>query len=278
MREPKLKVTAHHLLALATSILFILPLYWAFVASLRQTGLPPPRSVAWWPSDPQWQNYATLFEIVPMVRYTVNSLIVVVISVPITLLTSSAAGFALTQIGEKWRRRLFGLSIVFLIIPGAALWIFRYQIFDAVGLLDRLGSLIVPAVGASSPLFVLLYYWTFRRVPVELVEAARLDGATATTIWRRVVMPLAWPTTTAVALLTFILYWNDFVSPVLYLFEPRNYTLPVGIQIINQLDRTNWPLLMAASIYATIPVLIVFFYLQRYFLKDLSIATLLDRN
>jgi multiple sugar transport system permease protein len=111
-----------------------------------------------------------------------------------------------------------------------------------------------------------------------MFEAARLDGASALSVWWRLALPVARPTATGVALLTFVLYWSDFISPVLYIFDPKWYTLPVGLQILKQLDATNWPLLMAGAVLMTIPVILLFGFLQRFFFHDLSIAGLFDRN
>ena len=244
---------------------FVLPLFWAAVTSLRQPGLPPPVSVEWWPQSPHWQNYRTLFEIVPMSRYIRNSLLVVAAAVPLTVLTASWGGFGLSQLPERQRRRWLNLSIILLILPAASVWIFRFQILRWLGLLDTLWALILPALAATNPLFVLLFYWTCRRIPAELYEAARLDGANVWTIWWRISLPLTQPTIVGVAVLTFVIYWSDFVSPVLYIFDPQRYTLPVGLQLINQLDRTNWPLLMAAAVLMTAPVILFFLLLQPTF-------------
>lgn len=268
----------HHATALAVVLLFLLPLLWAVVTSLRPIGAPPPKSVEWWPADPQWRNYQALFDLVPMLRYLRNSLLVVLLAVPVTLLTASLAGFAMAQLPDKSQRRLLMFSVVVLMIPGASVWLFRFQILRWLGLLDTLWALIAPAFAASSPLFVLLFYWTFRRVPAELFEAARLDGASAITAWRRVGMPPARATTIGVIVLTFVLYWNDFVSPVLYVFDTTWYTAPVGLQILKQLDATNWPLLMAGAVLMTVPVILLFMALQRFFLSDLSLAALFDRG
>lgn len=269
---------ARHGVSLLVAFLFVLPLFWAIVASLRQPGLPPPPSIEWWPRDPYWSNYAAIFRIVPLSRYLLNSLFVVAWAVPLTLVTASLAGFAIAQLPALLQRRLVLVSIALLIIPAGSVWLFRFQLLRWVGLLDTLWALIVPAFAASNPLFVLLFYWTFRQVPSELWEAARLDGAGAVTVWRRVAMPLALPTSIAVVVLTFVLYWSDFVSPVLYLHRPLDYTLPVGLQILNQLDSTNWPLLMAAAMVMTAPVVALFAVLQRFFLHDMSLSNLFGRN
>jgi multiple sugar transport system permease protein len=117
----------------------------------------------------------------------------------------------------------------------------------------------------SSPFFVLLYFWTFRRLPPQLFEAARLDGAGPLRTWALVAVPLARPTTTSVAVLAFVLYWRDFVAPLLYLRSEGLYTLPVGLRVLQQLGKTDWPLLLAGSVVATAPIVAVFLLAQRAF-------------
>ncbi|MCP4361420.1 MAG: carbohydrate ABC transporter permease [Chloroflexi bacterium] len=272
----RLTIWGQYLAGLLLAILFLLPLYWVFVASLRQPGLPPPTTISWWPLQANWGNYREIFRIVPMSRYIKNSLIVAGAAVPLTLLTASLAGFSMSQMPDKPRRRLLAASVALLIVPASSVWMFRFQILRLMGLIDSLWALIIPAFAASSPLFVLLFYWTFRRLSGEMIEAARLDGASAWTIWRRLAFPLARPTAVAVTILTFIMYWNDFVSPVLYIYRPKLYTAPIGLQILNQVDSTNWPLHMAAAALMTLPIIILLILLQRYFLSDLSLANVGD--
>lgn len=275
---PKLRGTLRHALALGIALLFLLPLFLILVNSLGRIGAPPPAGFRWWPADPQWNNYPALFDLLPMLRYLRNSLLVVGLAVPLTLLTASLAAFSMAQLPDPHRRRLIYFSLAVLMIPSASVWVFRFQILRWLGLLDTLWALIIPAVAASSPLFVLLFYWNFRRIPPAMYEAARLEGASAPTVWWRVALPMARPTTLAVVMLTFVLYWSDFVSPVLYVFDSAWYTLPVGLQILKQLDATNWPLLMAGAFIMTVPVVLLFLLLQRYFLSDASIADLFDRG
>lgn len=268
--------TLIHLAAFTITLLFMLPLYWMLTASLRQQGLAPPTSIEWWPNSFNWDNYQAIFEVVPLARQIANSLIVVVIAVPITLVTAMLAGFGLSQLPNPLRTRLINLSVALLIVPAASVWLFRYQILGWLGLIDTLWALIVPAFAASNPLFVLLYYWTFSRVPSEIFEAARIDGAGFGTVVWRIARPVARPTTITITLLTFTLYWSDFVSPILYIFRTDLYTLPIGLQLIRQLDATNWPLLMAVAVIMTAPIFILFMLLQRHFLSDLSLANLIE--
>lgn len=260
------------------AILFVLPLYWAVGAALGRVGAPPPNRLVWWPADPHWENFRTIFGVIPLARYIANSLQVVAIAVPLTWLTASWAGFALSQLSRRAQRRLVGLSAILLIIPPAAVWLIRFQIFDRLALLDTLWALIAPAVAGGSPLYVLLFYWTYRQVPGELVEAAMLDGATWWQIWSRIASPLARPTSAAVVVLAFVKFWSDFTDPVLYLFDTSKYTLPIGLQLIKQLDATNTPYLMTAAVIMLLPVLILFLFAQRTFLRDAALSHLLDQE
>jgi multiple sugar transport system permease protein len=276
--SPKLRRGLRVAATLAIVLLFVLPLWWMIVASLRPVGLPPPKTIEWWPVDPQWGNYVEIFNQVPMGRYALNSLLVVLVAVPMTLLTASLAGFGLSQLRGPWRSWLLIAAIALLMVPAPAVWLFRYQLLRWLGLLTSLWSLVLPAFAAGSPLLVLLFYWTFQRNPAELYEAARVEGADAWTTWRKIAMPMARPTVAAVVVLSFALYWNDFTNPVLYLYRPSTYTLPVGLQILKQLDATNWSLLMAGAVVVTLPIVLLFLALQPLFLSDNALAELLEKG
>ena len=260
--------SVRYVIAIGAAVLFTLPLIWLIAASLRQPGLPPPRSVEWLPDPIVRGNYARIFELLPLGRYTLNSLLVAGLAVPITLLTASWAAFAIAQLSDRAQRRWLVISIGLLMIPFSALWLTRFVLFAWIGWINSYMALLAPAIMGSSPVFVLLFYWSFRRLPRELFEAARLDGGNAWQVWWRVALPLAAPTAAAVGLLTFLMYWSDFVSPLLYLKSQSLYTLPVGLQQLQQLDRTNWPLLMAGAVLVTAPAVIAFLIAQRYFLHD----------
>lgn len=265
-----------YLAGLSITLLFLLPLYWAVVASLRPPGLPPASTIEWWPRQTHWANYAELFRTVPMARYAGNSLFVVALALPLTLLTASLAGFSLSQLPSAWRRRLVTASVALLLVPGMAVWTFRFHILNMFGLVDTLWALIVPALAGGSPLFVLLFYWAYWRIPAELYESARLEGAEAWTVWWRVARPLTGPMTAAAALLAFVLFWGDFSTPVLYLFRPAVYTLPIGLQLLRQMDVDNTPLLMAGSVLMAAPVVIFVLFVQVLFLRDWASVSAID--
>jgi multiple sugar transport system permease protein len=253
---------------LLVAALFLLPLLWMITASLREPGLPPPTTVEWLPTSPTPTNYAEVFELLPFGRYLANSLAVVVLALPLTIVTASMGGFAMALLEQRSRVALVVLSVALLLVPVTATWLTRFLLFSWVGLTDSLLALVVPALAGSSPLFVLLYYWTFRRTSPEVFEMAHLDGAGVVGVWRRVALPNAWPTTVAVAVLTFILYWSDFISPLLYLRDQSLYTLPMGLRQLQQLDPTDWPLLMAGAVMLTLPAVLFFLLVQHLFLGE----------
>jgi multiple sugar transport system permease protein len=260
-----------HGVPLLVAAVFLLPLVWMVSASLRQSDQAPPRTIEWLPDPVVLDNYPGVFEILPFGTYLLNSLVVVAVAVPLTIVTSSMAGFALAQLTRRMRMRLVVLSLALLMVPITALWLTRFLLFRWVGLVDSLAALVVPAIMGTSPLFVLLFYWTFRRLRPELFELARIDGAGAFTVWRRVALPLAIPTAVAVAILAFLFYWSDFINPLLYLRSQELFTLPLGLRQLQSLDRGDWPILMAASVVLVTPVVVFFLLLQRRFFDDLRL-------
>lgn len=255
----------YHLPRLAIALVAVLPLIFVVSASLRATGLPPPRGFELlpWPLAPE--NYSAIFDLVPMGRFLFNSLVLVALAIPVTLVTASFAGFGMALLPPGPRRSLVIGAVLLMLVPATALWLTRFVLFRHLGLIDTVWALAAPAIMGTSPLFVLLYFWTFRRVPREYFEAARLDGAGVLRQWWHIAIPLAHPTTVAVSVLAFIFYWSDFFGPLLYLKSESRYTLPVGLQILQQMDKTNWPLLMAATVVMTAPIILMFLAVQRYF-------------
>ncbi|RYG48229.1 carbohydrate ABC transporter permease [bacterium] len=248
--------------------LFLFPFFSVFSASLRPPGLPPPRTVEWIPSPTTWRNYGEIFRMLPFGRYLANSLFVTAVAIPLTLVTASMAGYATARLSPRPRLMIVYLAITLQIIPVTALWLPRFLIVKWLGLMDTYAALWLPVLMGSAPLYVLLYYRSCVSVPPSLYEAAELDGASTLKVWWRIAMPLARSTTMAVSALTFAMYWSDYINPLLYLKSQDRFTLPLGLQQLQQLDKTNWPLLMAASAVLILPAAIVFLLIQRFFLQE----------
>ena len=241
---------------LALAGLFLLPLLWAGLAALRPAGTP--LSAPLLAGRPTLDAFARLFDVILIWRFTANSLVVVALAVPLTLLTASWAGFAMARLPRPSQRRWVVISLMALMVPGVALWSSRFLLYSRVGLIDTVWALVAPAFMGSSPFYVLIFYRAFRRIPPAIYDAAQLDGADVLATWGRVALPIARPSAAAVAALTFVAYWGDSLSPLLYLRDVGNFTLPVGLQLVQQLGRSDYPLLMAGAVWATLaPLLLV---------------------
>jgi multiple sugar transport system permease protein len=236
--------------------------------SLRRAGLPPPRTPELVPEDPTLANYDRAFELVDLARYTFNSALVVAIAVPLTLLFASWAGFAMARLPRRAGAWLVAASLVSLMVPITALLVPRFAIFSWLGLTDTYVPLVAPALIGMSPFYVLLFYWGFRRIPSELFEACRLEGLSPFTVWRHIALPLARPVTVAVAVLAAVFTWSNFLDPLIYLFDENSFTLPLGLRSLAQVDRQDFPLLLAGAVTATVPVIAAFLYVQRFFLNE----------
>lgn len=266
-----------HGLALSMAFLFVAPLYWVLVNSLRPVGLPPPRTLEWFPEPVAWSNYHEIFQIVPLGRQIGNSLLVSSIGAALTLLTASWAGFAMAQLPAGVRRWLVGFALVLLMIPSTVVWLPRYLLFTALGVIDTYVALFAPALMGTKSLYALVFYWTFRRMATELFESARLDGANALTIWGRIALPMALPSAVAILLLAFAHYWSDFFDPLLFLKSEKLYTLAIGLRMLQQMDITNWSLMLAAVVVMSLPVILAYLLLQHFIQDDSSLSLLVKR-
>jgi multiple sugar transport system permease protein len=258
----------HGSVSIAVGLVFVLPVVWALLGSLRATGALSPRTMTWIPSTPAWENYRTIFDVVDVRRFIANSLLVATLAVPTTVVVASLAGFAMSQISQRWRRRLMALSVVCLMVPLTAIWLPRFILFKEAGLINHQAALAVPALMGTSPLYALLFMWAFMRVPREVFEAAKIDGAGLFRVWAQIALPLARPMIVAVAVLSFVHYWNSFVEPLLLIRTTDHMTASLGLRVLYSLDRTNWPLLMTGAVLLTAPVILIFIAAQRAFQQD----------
>jgi multiple sugar transport system permease protein len=269
-RPRRIRLGLWHALLLFISVLFLLPLASMIIGSLRLPGLPPPRGMEWIPKPISWANYPAVFQLIELGRYLVNTLVVEALAVPVTLLVGSWAGFALAQLPVRTARRIMNATLLILLLPETALWVSRFILYRLTNLLDTPIALAAPSLMATSPIYVLIFYWSYRRVPGEVWEAAQLDGAGALRTWWTIGLPAVRPALAAVSVLTFVYYWREFNDPLLYIQTVEKYTVSLGLAYLEQLDPTNWPILMAGSVLITAPLVAVFLVAQPFFLEALE--------
>ncbi len=247
--------------------LFLFPLVWMFSYAVRSVNLPAPSQLEFFTPPLAFENFARLNEFFPLSQFALNSLRIVAFAVPLTLLTASWAGFAIAQLPPRARNFFLGMSIALMLVPALATWIPRFVLFAQLGWIDSILPVLAPAVMGTNPFFVILFYLAFRRVPREVYESAYLDGANALRIWWSIALPLARPALLAVAILAAAYYWSNYADALLYLRREINYTLPIGVQLLEKAQANNFPLMMAAAVIMVAPVLVLFLFVQPYFLQ-----------
>ncbi len=262
------------LLMIGTVLLFILPLVWMVSTSLKPEGQIlsyPPR---WIPAAPTLENFVSVLRRFAFVRWALNSTIVVVAATLLVVLIDSLAGYALARLRFRGRDVLFTLIVSMLLVPLQVTVIPLFLLFAQLRMLDNYAALILPTTANITGVFLMRQF--FLSVPVELEEAARLDGASDARIWWSVIMPLSGPVTGAVAALTFISSWNNFLWPLIATYSDRVRTLPVGIaQYMGSHAGTSgsapaYGPALASAVMATLPALLAFFLLQRYFVRGIA--------
>ena len=236
---------------------FVLPLYWILAAALQPLGLPLGGALRIVPGQATLANFRRAWDLLPFGRYALNTVLVAVLGTGITILSSSLVAFAISRLPRKGQERwvIFLLSV--LMIPEAALWSTRFLLYKQLFWLDSIQALIAPAWIGTSPFYILMFYRAFRRIPGGIFDAAWVDGAGVFRTWFQIGLPLARPTAVGVGILSFVFYWGDYISPLLYLQSERWRTLSAALQTLAQLSRSDWSLLMAGTcVVAVIPVLI----------------------
>ena len=254
--------------AAAVTVLFALPLLFMLTGSFRQPQLPPPRTAQLVPDPAGLGSYERAFDLLDLGRYALNSLLVASLAAPLSVLVGSLAGFALAGLSRRLGTIVVVASVVALLVPATALIVPRFALFRALGVTDTYVPLLAPALLATSPLYVLVFAWAFRRLPADLYDACRLAGLSPFQTWWRVGLPLVRPIAVGVGVLAFVISWGNFLDPLVYLYDPDLYTLPLGLRALAELDRTDYPVLLAGAVVATAPVVAVFLVAQRWFLTE----------
>jgi len=263
-------VVVFYALLLTLSVAFFAPIIWMISTSLKTPGdataLPP----SWIPPTVSTEGYTTLVSDpqAPVLRWLGNSLVVGLAHTLLVLLTASLAAYALARMQFRGKSLAFGLIVSTLFVPGFVFLMPNYLIVDSLDWLDSMWALIVPGAASAFGVFFLRQF--FLSLPGELEEAAVLDGANRWQIYVRIVMPLAAAPLATLAVLSFLSSWNDFLWPLYVLFNPQNLTLPAGLATLVGSYSTDYPAMMAGAVLASIPVLIVFAFMQRYIIAGVA--------
>jgi multiple sugar transport system permease protein len=272
-RDPRqiARLLLPYVVLILLTIVFVAPLLWMFSTSLKpnyQTTQFPPN---WIPRDFSGEGYATILTTssqTPVLQWFVNSMIAATAHAALVLVTASMAAYALARMNFRGKNIMFAAIIVTLFIPQFVFLMPNYLIVDYFGWLDTLLAVIVPgAAGAFGVFFLRQFYLS---LPGELEEAALIDGANRYQIFLRIILPLSKAPLATLAVLSFLVNWNDFLWPVYVLFSPKSLTLSPGLSILQGSYNTDYTVIMAGGVIASIPVLILYVFAQRYILEGVS--------
>jgi multiple sugar transport system permease protein len=249
----------------------LVPLLWMVSVSLMPSGesiVFPPRFL---PSRVTFEHYRELFIRLSLGRYLVNSTLIAGLVTVLSLLFNAMAGYAFAKLRFAGRERLFGLLLAALVIPTQVAMLPLFLLMRWLGLVNTYGGVVVPAMASIFGIFLVRQFAL--SLPDELLDAARIDGASEMRIFRSVILPLCRPVLLTLAIFTFLATWNDFTWPLVVLTDGRMYTLPIALANLSGEHYLDAELMMAGSVLTVAPVLVLFIVLQRYYLEGILLGS-----
>lgn len=263
-----LRVVQYLLMAIV-GVLAIAPVYWLLTSSLKNPGdiytFPPD----WFPTTWRWENFREAWESAPFDRYYVNSIVVTVVGTAAQICIAALSAYAFSFLRFPFKGPLFLLMLGAMMVPGNVVLMPNYLTIAALGWVNTYQGLIVPSIGSVFAMFLLRQHML--TLPGEIIEAAKVDGASHFRILWQVVLPMSKPMVVTVVIISLVERWNDFIWPLVSTSVDSMRTLPIGLlQLQNSEGYTNWGAVMAATTFVVVPVLIVFFIAQRHIIAGLT--------
>jgi len=257
-----------HTVLIVGAIFLMVPLAWMVSTSLKDLGAVfyfPPK---WIPDPPRWGNYVEIFRVVPFGLYIRNTAMITIADVIGKVLSCSLVAFSFARLRWRGRDVLFLIMLSTMMLPHQVTLIPQFILYRELGWIDTFLPLILPN-WFGGPFLTFLLRQFFMTIPLDLDDAARIDGASIFDIYWRIILPLSKPALAAVAIFMFNGSWNDFFGPLIYLHSQQKYTIALGLRSFQEQNYTEWNLLMGASLIAMVPVLVIFFFAQKYFIQGI---------
>lgn len=270
--KDKVRLTFVTLLLLAGSTLILLPLWWMISTSLKSPAEIAQYPPTFFPKEFNFNNYIEAWQTAPFTRWALNTIFLATVGTIGSVLVNSLVAYGFAKIKFKGRNVLFALVLSTMLIPGFVTMVPQYILFSKLGWLNTYLPLLVPAF-LGSAFFIFLLRQFMMGIPNELIEAAVLDGAGHLQIWWHIMLPLTKPALITVAIFTFNGAWNDLLGPLLYINDESMYTLQIGLQTFKGTVQTQWHYLMAMSVTVLLPVILLFFFFQKYFIEGSNISS-----
>jgi len=276
VRESIMKILIYLLVGIG-AFFFLLPLLWMISTSLKDrisALVFPPQ---WIPEHPQWHNYIDVFKVVPFGLYMFNSTLIAGLAVVGQVITGALVAFGFARLRAPGKNFLFVLLLSTLMIPFQVTLIPLYTLFRSFGWLNSWKPLWVPSYFGGSAFYIFLMRQYFMTIPLEMDDAARIDGCNTLQIFYKIIIPMSKPILATVSIFTFVAFWNAFLGPLIYLDDPEKFTVTLGLmsfqsQTAGGAGVANWPLMMAASVIAILPPVTVFLLSQKIFVRGIVLT------
>jgi multiple sugar transport system permease protein len=274
IRRRPIPVALLYAALIVAAIVTLLPFLWVVSGSLRSLEEFQADPGAWFPQSPTFVNYLNLFSTADFGVYLVNSVVVAIIVVLGNVIGGALAGYALAKLEFRGKRVAFGGVLIALMMPFSATFVPQFMITVNIGLIDTLAGIAAPSLVLPISIFIVRQY--AMSIPDELIEAARMDGASEWRIFAQIFLPLAGPALATATILSFLASWNNFIWPLIVAQRESTYTLPVGLAATQQAaaNVTDYGLVLAGAVVVMLPVLVLFLFLQRYFVQGIAASGL----
>jgi multiple sugar transport system permease protein len=274
-RLPKVLKVIHRVLLYASiafgGFIFAVPFFWMISTAFKPTAeiyvLPP----VWIPSSPSWDSFIEPWKTLPFATFFKNSGIVAAVNIVATVISSSLTAFAFARLKFRFRGFLFMLVLSTMMLPPQVTLVPKYLLYTNLGWVNTLWPLMIESFfGHAFSIFLLRQF--MMTIPREMDEAARLDGASWFQVYSRIILPLSFPALGVVAIFAFQAHWSEFFLPLIYLNSVENFTVPLGLELLNNRYSTEVQQSMAMTLISIIPLLVIFFTAQRRFIQGITIT------
>ncbi|WHO75406.1 carbohydrate ABC transporter permease [Rhizobium sp. BT03] len=267
-RKITVKTVLVYAIVITVTVVMLMPFAWMLSASLKLTRDVFAFPIEWIPSQPQWQNYVDIWTKIPLALFIYNTSKLTIIVTLLQLLTSSFAAYAFAKLNFPYKNTLFLGYIATIAMPWQVYMVPQFLLMREFGLNNTHLALICLQAFTAFGVFLMRQF--YMSIPTELCEAARIDGMNEYQIWARIMLPLSKPALSTLTIFTFVSTWNDFLGPMIYLTKTELKTVQIGLRMFISQYSAEYGLIMAASVVALIPVLVVFLALQRFFVEGIA--------
>ncbi|MBB2750610.1 UNVERIFIED_ORG: multiple sugar transport system permease protein [Rhizobium aethiopicum] len=267
-RRVTVKTVLLYAIVITVTVVMLMPFAWMLTASLKLSRDVFAFPIEWIPSEPQWQNYVDIWTKIPLALFIYNTSKLTIIVTLLQLLTSSFAAYAFAKLNFPYKNTLFLGYIATIAMPWQVYMVPQFLLMREFGLNNTHLALICLQAFTAFGVFLMRQF--YMSIPTELCEAARIDGMNEYQIWARIMLPLSKPALSTLTIFTFVSTWNDFLGPMIYLTKTELKTVQIGLRMFISQYSAEYGLIMAASVVALVPVLVVFLALQRFFVEGIA--------